>query len=129
MKKKGNWNFWESVARLILRNRFTLLIILFAATAFWVSQWKHMRFTFTEANLLPDQHEENIRYNEFLKLFGEEGNVMVLALQDQKLFSKGRLEAWNELSAKLGSYEEIDFVLSLDNLKILSKNKKKTNLK
>ena len=125
MKKKGNWNFWESVARLILRNRFTLLIILFAATAFWVSQWKHMRFTFTEANLLPDQHQENIRYNEFLKLFGEEGNVMVLALQDQKLFSKGRLEAWNELSAKLGSYEEIDFVLSLDNLKVLSKNKQK----
>ena len=125
MKKKGNWSFWEGIARLILRNRFTLLIILFAATAFWVSQWKHMRFTFTEANLLPDQHQENIRYNEFLKLFGEEGNVMVLALQDQKLFSKGRLEAWNELSAKLGSYEEIDFVLSLDNLKVLSKNKQK----
>ena len=125
MKKKGNWNFWEGIARLILRNRFTLLIILFAATAFWVSHWKHMRFTFTEANLLPDQHEENIRYNEFLKLFGEEGNVMVLAMQDPDLFSAGRLDAWNELSAKLGSYEEIDFVLSLDDLKVLSKNKQK----
>jgi len=125
MKKKGNWSFWEGVARLILRNRFTLLIILFAATAFWVSQWKHMRFTFTEANLLPDQHEENIRYNQFLELFGEEGNVMVIAVQDPNLFSAGRLDAWNELSAKLGSYEEIDFVLSLDNLKILSKNKQK----
>ena len=125
MKKKGNWSFWEGIARLILRNRFTLLIILFAATAFWVSHWKHMRFTFTEANLLPDQHEENIRYNEFLKLFGEEGNVMVLAMQDPDLFSAGRLDAWNELSAKLGSYEEIDFVLSLDDLKVLSKNKQK----
>ena len=125
MKKKGNWNFWEGIARLILRNRFTLLIILFAATAFWVSHWKYMRFTFTEANLLPDQHEENIRYNEFLKLFGEEGNVMVLAVQDPDLFSAGRLDAWNELSAKLGSYEEIDFTLSLDNLKVLSKNKRK----
>ena len=125
MKKKGNWNFWEGIARLILRNRFTLLIILFAATAFWVSQWKYMRFTFTEANLLPNQHEENIRYNEFLKLFGEEGNVMVLAVQDPDLFSAGRLDAWNELSAKLGSYEEIDFTLSLDNLRVLSKNKRK----
>jgi len=125
MKKKGNWNFWEGIARLILRNRFTLLIILFAATAFWVSQWKYMRFTFTEANLLPNQHEENIRYNEFLKLFGEEGNVMVLAVQDPDLFSVGRLDAWNELSAKLGTYEEIDFTLSLDNLKVLSKNKRK----
>ena len=123
MKKKGNWNFWEGVARLILRNRFKLLLLLFAVTTFWVTQWKHMRFTFTEANLLPDKHAENIRYNEFLELFGEEGNVLVLAVQDPELFSEGRLEAWNKLSKELGSFEEIDFTISIENLNVLSKNK------
>ena len=123
MKKKGNWNFWEGVARLILRNRFKLLLLLFAVTTFWVTQWKHMRFTFTEANLLPDKHAENIRYNEFLELFGEEGNVLVLAVQDPELFSEGRLEAWNQLSRELGSFEEIDFTISIENLNVLSKNK------
>ncbi len=123
MKKKGNWNFWEGVARLILRNRFKLLLLLLAVTMFWVTQWKHMRFTFTEANLLPDKHVENIRYNEFLELFGEEGNVLVLAVQDPELFSEGRLEAWNQLSRKLGSFEEIDFTISIENLNVLSKNK------
>ena len=123
MKKKENWNFWEGVARLILRNRFKLLLLLFAVTTFWVTQWKHMRFTFTEANLLPDKHVENIRYNEFLELFGEEGNVLVLAVQDPELFSEGRLEAWNKLSKELGSFEEIDFTISIENLNVLSKNK------
>ena len=123
MKKKGNWNFWEGVARLILRNRFKLLLLLLAVTMFWVTQWKHMRFTFTEANLLPDKHAENIRYNEFLELFGEEGNVLVLAVQDPELFSEGRLEAWNQLSKELGSFEEIDFTISIENLNVLSKNK------
>ena len=123
MKKKENWNFWEGVARLILRNRFKLLLLLFAVTTFWVTQWKHMRFTFTEANLLPDKHAENIRYNEFLELFGEEGNVLVLAVQDPELFSEGRLEAWNKLSKELGSFEEIDFTISIENLNVLSKNK------
>ena len=123
MKKKGNWNFWEGVARLILRNRFKLLLLLLAVTMFWVTQWKHMRFTFTEANLLPDKHAENIRYNEFLELFGEEGNVLVLAVQDPELFSEGRLEAWNQLSRNLGSFEEIDFIISIENLNVLSKNK------
>ena len=84
-----------------------------------------MRFTFSEANLLPDQHEENVRYNSFLELFGEEGNVLVLALQDPNLFSPGKLQAWNKLSTQLNTYDEIDFVLSLDNLKVLSKNKEK----
>ena len=123
MKKKGNWNFWGGVARLILRNRFKLLLLLFAVTTFWVTQWKHMRFTFTEANLLPDKHVENIRYNEFLELFGEEGNILVLAVQDPELFSEGRLEAWNQLSKELGSFEEIDFTISIENLNVLSKNK------
>ena len=124
MKKKGNWNFWEGVARLILRNRFKLLLLLFAVTAFWITQWKHMRFTFTEANLLPDKHAENIRYNEFLELFGEEGNVLVLAVQDPELFSKGKLEAWNKFSKELGSFEEIDYTISVENLNVLSKNKR-----
>ena len=128
MKKKGNWNFWEGVARLILRNRFKLLLLLLAVTMFWVTQWKHMRFTFTEANLLPDKHAENIRYNEFLELFGEEGNVLVLAVQDPELFSEGRLEAWNQLSRKLGSFEEIDFTISIENLNVLSKNKQMKKL-
>ena len=123
MKKKGNWNFWEGVARLILRNSFKLLLLLFAVTIFWVTQWKHMRFTFTEANLLPDKHAENIRYNKFLELFGEEGNVLVLAVQDLELFSEGRLEAWNQLSRELRSFEEIDFTISIENLNVLSKNK------
>ena len=128
MKKKGNWNFWEGVARLILRNRFKLLLLLLAVTTFWVTQWKHMRFTFTEANLLPDKHAENIRYNEFLELFGEEGNVLVLAVQNPELFSKGRLEAWNQLSKELGSFEEIDFTISIENLNVLSKNKQMKKL-
>ncbi|MDB2612967.1 hypothetical protein N9Z00_04330 [Flavobacteriaceae bacterium] len=37
-----------------------------------------MRFTYTEANLLPDDHEVNINYNNFLKTFGDEGNLIVL---------------------------------------------------
>ena len=50
-------------------------------------------------------------------------NILVLAVQDPELFSEGRLEAWNQLSRKLGSFEEIDFTISIENLNVLSKNK------
>ena len=88
MKRKNKWNFWEGVARLILRNRFALILVLIGVTGFWVSQWQHMRFTFTEANLLPDDHPQNIQYNDFLSLFGEEGSVLLIATKDPALFSK-----------------------------------------
>ena len=84
-----------------------------------------MRFTFTEANLLPDNHPENVRYNDFLSLFGEEGNVIVIAVKDESLFTPEKLSAWNALSKKLNGFDEIDFVLSLENLQVLTKNTSK----
>ncbi|MDB4113211.1 MMPL family transporter [Flavobacteriaceae bacterium] len=125
MKRKNKWNFWEGVARLILRNRFALILVLIGVTGFWVSQWQHMRFTFTEANLLPDDHPQNIQYNDFLSLFGEEGSVLLIATKDPALFSKKKLLAWKELSEQLNAYDEIGAVLSIDNVKELVKNKQK----
>lgn len=125
MKKKNNWRFWEALARLILRNRIACILGLILVTAFWVSQWQYMRFTFTEANLLPDDHPQNIHYNDFLSLFGEEGSVLVLAVQDPKLFTTEKLNAWKKLGQQLNAFEEIDFVLSIDNLKKLKKDKAK----
>jgi len=125
MKKKNNWSFWEGVARLILRNRFPLIIVLIGITVFWVSQWQHMRFTFTEANLLPDNHPHNIQYNDFLSLFGEEGSVLLIATKDPALFSTEKLTAWKALSEQLNAFDEIDVVLSIDNVKELVKNKQK----
>ena len=125
MKKKNNWSFWEGVARLILRNRFPLIIVLIGVTLFWISQWQHMRFTFTEANLLPDNHPQNIQYNDFLSLFGEEGSVLLIATKDPALFSTEKLTAWKALSEQLNAFDEIDVVLSIDNVKELVKNKQK----
>ena len=125
MKRKNKWSFWEAIARLILRNRIVLILLLIAVTAFWASHWDNMRFTFTEANLLPDNHPENITYNKFLSLFGEEGSVIVIAVKDPSLFTPEKINAWKSLSEKIQAYDEIDFVLSIDNAKQLVKNKQK----
>jgi len=125
MKRKNKWSFWEAIARLILRNRIVLIILLFSVTAFWASHWDNMRFTFTEANLLPDDHPENITYNKFLSLFGEEGSVIVIAVKDPSLFTPEKINAWKSLSEKIQAYDEIEFTLSIDNAKQLVKNKQK----
>ena len=125
MKKKSRFSFWGSVARLILRNRFLILLGIVATTLFWASQWQYMQFTYSEANLLPDRHPENVRYQKFLDTFGEEGNLIVIALQDTSFFQAERLAAWEKLNQKLTAYPEIESVLSVENLQGLTKNTKK----
>lgn len=75
-------DFWSRVARIILRNRYLVLILIASFTAFLVSQMQYMRFSYTEANLLPEDHEVNVQYNQFLDIFGEEGNLVILAVKD-----------------------------------------------
>ncbi|MBO6607792.1 efflux RND transporter permease subunit [Psychroserpens sp.] len=117
-------DFWEVVARLILRNKIGILLVIILATIFFSSQWKHMRFTYTEANLLPDDHEVNVVYNDFLKIFGEEGNLIVLGVKDSSLFTIEKLNAWNQLSDDFKAFDEVETVVSINDLQKLVKNNK-----
>ncbi len=112
-------NFWAVIARIILRNRILILLGIAAVTVFLAMQWENMRFTRSEVILLPDDHPINIQYNEFLELFGEEGNALVLAVRDSALYAPENFNRWNTLSKQLDAFPEISFVISTDNLKEL----------
>lgn len=131
MTKRFTKRFWEIVARLILRNKIIILAAVVIITLLFSTQWKNMRFTFTEANLLPNDHEVNQTYNEFLNIFGEEGNLVVLGVKDPTLFTVEKLNAWNRLSESFKQYEEVETVLSIKDLQKLVKNtdKEKFDLK
>ena len=125
MFKLFTTGFWEAIARLILRNKIFILIAIILATVFFSMQWQHMRFSHTEANMLPDDHEVNVTYNNFLEVFGEEGNLIVLGVKDSSLFSVKQLNAWNNIAESFKSYDEVETVLSIKDLQKLVKNTKK----
>ena len=114
--------FWSNIAGLILRKRITFLLLLAAITIGLASQWKYIRFTFTEANMLPDDHPVNMQYKNFLSKFGEEGNLILLALDDPNIYTPDVLNKWIALSKELKQFKQIDAVISIDNLPILVKD-------
>ncbi|MDA8571889.1 efflux RND transporter permease subunit [Flavobacteriaceae bacterium] len=116
--------FWEAVARLILRNRIIILILIGLGTGLMISQWGKMRFTYTEANLLPDRHPINLEYNTFLDVFGEEGNVIVLGVKDSTLLSVEKINAWNTFCKSFQNNDNIEAIITLQDLRKLTKNKK-----
>ena len=115
-------SFWNTIAGLILRNRIAFLLLIIAITGGLVSQWKNVRFTFTEANMLPDDHPVNMEYKHFLNKFGEEGNLILMALDDEKIYTPEVLNKWIALSNELKQFKQIDAVISINNLPILVKD-------
>lgn len=117
--------FWDSVSNLILRNRILIIALLTLATTFFISQWQYIKFSNTEANLLPDNHEVNLEYLDFTDKFGEEGNLIVIGIKDSLLFTTENLNAWNNLSKVLKDTNFVESVIAIGDLQKLKKDKKK----
>lgn len=122
MLKLFTKDFWDVIARLILRNKIGILVTIISITILFSTQWKNMRFSNTEANLLPDDHEVNITYNNFLKTFGEEGNLVIIGVKDRSLLSADKLNAWNKLADSFKKYDEVETVISVKDLQKLVKD-------
>ena len=122
MKKLLGIGFWELIARIILRNRIFILVGVVLVTILMALQWKNIQFTQTEANLIPADDKVNVDYNHFLENFGEEGNLIVIATKDKRLFTPKVFENWSKLMHKIQSDKEVTLVISVDNLQKLTKN-------
>ena len=118
-------NFWTKIAGIILRNRYLVLISIAIITGLLASQMKYMKFSYTEANLLPEDHEANLEYNKFLEIFGEEGNLVILGVKDSTVFTPIKFNAWNKLVAQFDERAEIDFTISIADVKKLKADRKK----
>lgn len=122
MIKWFSLGFWELVARIVLRNKILMLSIIVAITAFLAMQWKNIHFSFTEANLLPDDNIVNIEYNAFLNKFGEEGNLVILGVKDNTIFTPKAYASWSKLMSSIKEDKAVDLVISINDLKKIQKN-------
>jgi predicted RND superfamily exporter protein len=122
MKKKLKVGFWEFIAGKILRNRVIISIFIVIITIFLALQWKNVGMTYNEANLLPKNHSANKDYQKFLKTFGEEGNLVVIGIKDTTFFTPKAYKAWDEMMTNLKKRNEVELIVSLNDLKKLQKN-------
>ena len=123
MSKSKSSIGWEKFARLILRNKILLLVLVLINTIFLSTQWKNIRFSYSEANLMPNDHPFNIAYNDFVDVFGEEGNLLIIAVNDSLLFDTTNFNAWIKLSDSFKLKKEVNNVLHVGNFPIIKKDK------
>lgn len=96
--------------------------IVVAVTVLLALQWKHIRFTYTEANLLPADDQANVAYRSYLEKFGEEGNLVVIGIGDSALFTPKVYQAWTRMMEDIRGQKEVSLVISPDDLKTLQRN-------
>ncbi len=106
---------WIKVSRIILRNKTVLLGILIALTIFFGYHARNVEMSYEYASLLPQKDQAYQDYQDFVRIFGEEGNLIMLAIQDSSFFELDHFNKWRNLCNDLRNVEGVENLLSVPN--------------
>ena len=113
---------WKSLGQFILKYRTALLIILVATTAFMGYEAKKLELSYEFANAIPTDHPKYIAYQEFRKKFGEDGNLLVIGIQTDKLFQEKVFNDYIQLGKDLKKVTGVEDIISVTSAINLIKN-------
>ena len=113
---------WVKVSRIILRNRILLLSILAIITIFLGYHARKVEMSYEYASLLPKKDQAYKDYQKFVEVFGEEGNLIIVGIQDPDFFQLDHFKRWQGLANDLSKVEGVENLLSVNNTYNLVKN-------
>ena len=116
---------WVWLSGIILRNRRLLLLLLAIVTIFMAYEASKVEMSYESAQLLPRKDSAYIDYQRFRQLFGEEGNLIVVGVEDKDFFKLNHFEKWQQLADSLNQIDGVENLISVSNAYDLKKNSEK----
>ncbi|MFL0163116.1 efflux RND transporter permease subunit [Aquirufa salirivi] len=109
-------NAWDWIGSNILKYKIIIMLALTLLTAGLIFKASQIQLSYELAKILPKTDERFQLYESFKKKYGEDGNVMVIGLENPQLFTPVEFDAWKNLSTDIKQLTGIKNILSLSNL-------------
>jgi predicted RND superfamily exporter protein len=104
---------WFQLGKWVLRFRFPLLLAVLLTTALmtWVASKVQLSYEFARA--IPVNNPKYVEYQDFKKQFGEDGNLMVIGFQSERLFELEQFRNFVQLQDSIKKVPGVEDVLSV----------------
>ena len=103
---------WQTIARIILRNRVAILVVVGLITIVMGYMATSVKIRYDFAALLPATDSTLINYKAFKARFGEDGDVMIIGIEQENLFRKDIYDAWYDMGEEMRQLDGIEQVIS-----------------
>ena len=113
---------WKYFSGILLRNKAVFTTVIMIITAFMGYKTSQVELSYDFAQILPNTDSTFIEYQNFKKLFGEDGNVMVMGFEDKNLFEYEKFKDWYELSNTIKKIQGIKDLMSVPTIFKFVKN-------
>jgi predicted RND superfamily exporter protein len=104
---------WHRIAAFVIKFRVALLIILLVATSIMGYFASKVELSYEFTNAIPTDNPKYRDYQDFRKLFGEDGNLMVIGVQTNQFFTPEFFNDYTALTKKLATVHAVENVLSI----------------
>lgn len=112
---------FERFANFVLRHRLIWVISLAVITIVMGFFARKAQLTYDNPKFIPDDDADYVAYQNFKKLFGEDGSVMVIGVETDKVEQVSFFKDWYSLTEEIKNMQGIERVLSLSNVPELIK--------
>lgn len=113
---------WTPISSFIIKNRLILLIILASATLFMGYKATQVEMTYDFVKVVPKSDPDLQYFEKFRAQYGEDGNMLVLGMKDERLYQLENFQRLYALCENLRKVEGVKDVISIPTLKTISKN-------
>jgi len=113
---------WVKIAGVILRNRILLSIIVVALTILFAFQASQVELAYDNPKFIPQDDPDFIAFREFKNTFGEDGNIIVVGIETDKINELNFFNTWYDITHNIEKRVGIINVLSIANLKNIKKS-------
>lgn len=120
---------WQQLGSFVLKNRLVLIIGLVLATAFMGYHASKVQMSYEFAKAIPTDNPKYKAYIAFKKQFGEDGNLLVIGIQTDRLFKQPVFESYRLLQKELKQVRGVESILGIPGAVNLVKDSASEKLK
>ena len=104
---------WKRLGIFVISYRLPLLITLFAVTAVMGFYASKVKLSYEFAKAIPTNNLKYQQYKNFREKFGDDGNVLVVGVQNNHFFELNNFRAYANLQRHLKAVKNVEDVLSV----------------
>lgn len=114
---------WQSIANIILRNRFIIIGIITLMTVFFgYHALTGLKLDNKYGILLPKNAKAKLDLDKFNEMFGQDGGTFVIAIKTDSLYTETNFLKWKELGDSILKFDGVLSVVSEATLFTISNN-------
>jgi predicted RND superfamily exporter protein len=107
---------WGHIALFIIKYRSWLLGLIAISTVYMAWVAKDVQMTYDFAQVVSPQDPDMVYFQQFKRTFGEDGNILVVGMQDSSVYELKKFRQYDELAENLVKVQGVTGVLGIPKL-------------